>query len=257
MRPTALITGASGGIGYEFAHLFAKAGYHLIIVARSEDKLRELQDELGDHPVTVIVEDLSKQGAAKRIYDVVHRHELTVEVLVNNAGFGLNGDFDSINLKEQQDMLQVNINALTELTYYFLPDMKKAPLFDIPKGILNISSTAAFQPGPKMAVYYASKAYVLSFSEALVEELQGTGITVTTLCPGATETNFFKRANAENTKLTKSQMTADDVAKAGFLGFVKGKRVVVPGALNTSAAVMSKFLPRSTTAKIAHYIDKE
>ncbi|UOQ43791.1 SDR family oxidoreductase [Halobacillus salinarum] len=256
MKPTALITGASGGIGYELAHLFAKAGYNLIIVARSEDKLIALKNELHDHPVTVIAQDLSKTGGAEKLYNRVKELGHTVQVLVNNAGFGLNGKFDELPLAEQQQMLQVNVASLTELTHLFLPDIKAAPLFDIPKGILNVASTAAFQPGPRMAVYYASKAYVLSFSEALVEELQGTGVTVTTLCPGATETNFFKRANAENTKLVNTTMSAEAVAKSGFLGFVKGKRVVIPGTLNQTLSIAAKVMPRSFSAKLAHYVDK-
>ncbi|MFD1020715.1 SDR family NAD(P)-dependent oxidoreductase [Thalassobacillus hwangdonensis] len=256
MKPTALITGASSGIGYEFSKLFAKAGYGLIIVARSEDKLIKLKEELGDHPVLILTQDLSKPGAAKELYEKVRQQGRTVEVLINNAGFGLNGDFDELAMEKQQEMIQVNITALTELTHYFLKDMKNAPLFDIPKGVLNVASTAAFQPGPKMAVYYASKAYVLSFSEALVEELRGTGVTVSTLCPGATETNFFSTAQADHIKLRNNTMSAEAVARAGFLGFVKGKRVVIPGAVNKSGAYLAKFMPRSTGAKIAHYVDK-
>jgi len=256
MKPTALITGASGGIGYEFARLFAKSGYNLIVVARSEDKLMQLKEELGEHPVTIIPHDLSEPGAAEVLYSKVKELGLTVEVLVNNAGFGLNGQFDELPLLDQQKMLQVNVNTLTELTHLFLQDIKKAPLPDIPKGVINVASTAAFQPGPKMAVYYASKAYVLSFSEALVEELRGTGITVSTLCPGATDTDFFKTAKAEHTKLVNSTMSPVDVAKAGFLGFVKGKRVIVPGAANQSMVYASKFIPRSTATKLAHYMDQ-
>ncbi|MFC7322893.1 SDR family NAD(P)-dependent oxidoreductase [Halobacillus campisalis] len=255
MKPTALITGASGGIGYEFAHLFAKAGYNLIIVARSELKLQQLKSELDGHSVTIIAKDLSRPGAAKELYHQVRDHGKTVEVLVNNAGFGLNGPFEDLPLKDQQNMLQVNVQALTELTHYFLPDMKESPLYDIPKGILNVASIAAFQPGPRMAVYYASKAYVLSFSEALVEELKDTDLTVSTLCPGPTSTNFFKNAKAEHTKLVNRTMTAKQVANAGFLGFIKGKRVVVPGTMNLSLSYTTKFVPRSLAAKLAHYMD--
>ncbi|MBH0231165.1 SDR family NAD(P)-dependent oxidoreductase [Halobacillus yeomjeoni] len=255
MKPTALITGASSGIGYEFSHLFAKAGYNLILVARSEDKLNQLKEELGEHPVTIIPHDLAEPDAAGVLYDKIKDLGMRVEVLVNNAGFGLNGQFDELPLLDQQKMLQVNVNALTELTHYFLQDIKDSPLYDIPKGVLNVASTAAFTPGPKMAVYYASKAYVLSFSEALVEELKGTGITVSTLCPGATDTNFFKTAKAEHTKLVKSTMTPEAVAKAGFLGFVKGKRIVIPGSANVSMAIATKVFPRSLTTKVAHYID--
>ncbi|ELK48860.1 SDR family oxidoreductase [Halobacillus sp. ACCC02827] len=256
MKPTALITGASGGIGYELARLFAKSGYNLIVVARSEARLEALKQELDGHPVTIIVQDLSEPGAAQQIYDRVKELGLTITVLVNNAGFGLNGIFDELPLADQQQMLQVNVNALTELTHLFLPEIKAARFRSIPKGILNVASTAAFQPGPRMAVYYASKAYVLSFSEALVEECRDTSVTITTLCPGATETEFFKRAKAEHTKLVYSTMKPETVAKSGFLGFVKGKRVVIPGMANQGMAYASKLLPRSLAAKLAHYVDR-
>ncbi|MYL72726.1 SDR family NAD(P)-dependent oxidoreductase [Halobacillus litoralis] len=255
MKPTALITGASGGIGYEFARLFAKSGYNLIVVARSEDKLQQLKEELDGHPITIIPQDLSEPGAAEVVYSKVKELGLNVTVLVNNAGFGLNGLFEDLPLLDQQKMLQVNINALTELTHLFLPEIKSARFRSIPKGVLNVASTAAFQPGPKMAVYYASKAYVLSLSEALVEELKDTSVTVTTLCPGATDTNFFKAAKAEHTKLVNSTMSPESVAKSGFLGFVKGKRVVIPGMMNQGLAYASKLIPRSFAAKLAHYVD--
>ncbi|MGP4060847.1 SDR family NAD(P)-dependent oxidoreductase [Halobacillus sp. H74] len=255
MKPTALITGASGGIGYELAKLFAKSGYNLIVVARTEEKLLQLKTELEGHPVTIIPQDLSEPGAAEIVYDKVKELGLTVSVLVNNAGFGLNGYFEELPLLDQQKMLQVNVNALTELTHLFLPEIKAARFRSIPKGVLNVASTAAFQPGPKMSVYYASKAYVLSLSEALVEELKDTSVTISTLCPGATDTNFFKTAKAEHTKLVNSTMSSESVAKAGFLGFVKGKRVIIPGTANQSMAYLSKWLPRSVSAKFAHYID--
>ncbi|MCA1024099.1 SDR family NAD(P)-dependent oxidoreductase [Halobacillus litoralis] len=256
MKPTALITGASGGIGYELSLLFAKAGYNLIVVARSQDKLEKLRHELDGHPVTILPQDLSEPGAAQIVYDKVKELGLNVTVLVNNAGFGLNGLFEDLPLLDQQKMLQVNVNALTELTHLFLPEIKAARFRSIPKGVLNIASTAAFQPGPKMAVYYASKAYVLSFSEALVEELKDTHVTVSTLCPGATETNFFKTAQAEHTKLVKQTMTPEAVAKSGFVGFVKGRRVIIPGPANQTMAYASKLLPRSWAAKAAHYMDQ-
>lgn len=255
MKPTALITGASGGIGYELSHLFAKAGYHLIVIARSEDKLNQLKEELNDHPVTIIPQDLSEPGAAEVVYSKVKELGLTVTVLVNNAGFGLNGMFEDLPLLDQQKMLQVNVNALTELTHLFLPEIKAARFRSIPKGVLNVASTAAFQPGPKMAVYYASKAYVLSLSEALVEELKDTSVTISTLCPGATETNFFKAAQAEHTKLVSSMMSPASVANSGFIGFVKGKRVIIPGSINLGMAYTTKLIPRSLAAKLAHYVD--
>ncbi|MBM7553748.1 SDR family NAD(P)-dependent oxidoreductase [Thalassobacillus pellis] len=257
MIPTALITGASGGIGKEMARLFAKAGYHLIIVARSEEKLKQLQSELDGHQVTIIVQDLTEADAAKKVYENIRAAGRTVEVVINNAGFGLNGYFEDIPLEEQLEMLRINVHTLTALSHYFLKDMKNAPLRNIPRGIINVASTAAFQPGPKMAVYYASKAYVLSLSEALAVELRETGVTVTALCPGATATNFFKTARAEHTRLTNRTMTPSIVAKAGFLGFVKGKRIVIPGLRNQTGSLAAKFLPRSLAAKLALYMDSE
>ncbi|CDQ20419.1 hypothetical protein SAMN05192559_105318 [Halobacillus karajensis] len=255
MKPTALITGASSGIGEELARLFAKSGYNLIVVARSENKLNQLKEQLDEHPVTIIPQDLSEHGAAESVYRKVKELGLSITVLVNNAGFGLNGQFEELSLLHQQKMLRVNINALTELTHLFLPEIKAARFRSIPKGVLNVASTAAFQPGPKMAVYYASKAYVLSLSEALVEELKETNVTISTLCPGATETNFFRKAHADHTKLVKNTMSAETVAKSGFLGFVKGKRVIVPGVKNKGMVYASKFFPRSLSAKLAHYVD--
>ena len=255
MNLTALITGASSGLGYEFAKLFSNQGYDLIVVARNENKLQELKEELSATQVTVIPKDLSLPNAAEELYKDIQDKGLTVHTLVNNAGVGLNGEFEQLSLKAQQDMIQVNILALTDLTYHFLPDMKHHANKGHKAGILNIASTAAFQPGPKMAVYYASKAYVLSFSEALVDELAGTGIQVTTLCPGATKTNFFHTAKAEHTKLTKNTMNPFVVAKAGFEGFMNGKRVIIPGSFNTVGAYAAKFLPRSLASKIAKNIN--
>ncbi|WP_345242902.1 SDR family oxidoreductase [Pontibacillus salipaludis] len=251
MNPTALITGASSGLGYEFAKLYAANGYNLIITARNEEKLQKLKDELNHIEVTIIPKDLSQPGASKELYQHALDKDLTISALVNNAGFGLNGYFDELSLQEQQDMLQVNITALTELTHYFLPSLKKAANQGLPAGILNVASTAAFQPGPKMAVYYASKSYVLSFSEAMAEELKGSNVHVTTLCPGATETNFFKTAKAENSKLTSSTMSPQMVAKAGFEGYMKKQRVIVPGRVNRVSALAAKFVPRSVAARIA------
>ncbi|QST00521.1 SDR family oxidoreductase [Pontibacillus sp. ALD_SL1] len=251
MNPTALITGASSGLGYEFAKLYAANGYNLIITARNEEKLQKLKDELNHIEVTIIPKDLSQPEASKELYQYVVDKDLQVSALVNNAGFGLNGYFDELSLQEQQDMLQVNITALTELTHYFLPSLKKAANQGLSAGILNVASTAAFQPGPKMAVYYASKSYVLSFSEAMAEELKDSNVHVTTLCPGATETNFFKTAKAENSKLTSSTMSPQMVAKAGFEGYMKKQRVIVPGRINRVSALAAKFVPRSVAARIA------
>lgn len=180
MPKTALITGATSGLGYEFVKLFAKDGYNLVIIARNKQKMEQIKQSFQSIDVTVIAKDLSAPNAVKEVFKEVEKQGISIDVLVNNAGFGLLGNFDELDIQKQLDMIQLNVAALTELTYYVLPKMKQKN-----EGkILNIASTAAFQPGPLMAVYYATKAYVLSFSEALVEELSESAVTVTTLCPG-------------------------------------------------------------------------
>lgn len=253
MRKTALITGASTGFGYEFVKLFVKDSYDLILVARSIDKLEDIKKEFDGIHITVIQKDLTQKSSVKELYSEIKEKGLNVDVLVNNAGFGLLGEFHKLDLERQMDMIQLNVSALTELTHYVLQDMKQRGSGKI----LNVASTAAFQPGPLMAVYYATKAYVLSLSEALVEELKGSNITVTTLCPGPSKTNFAKAANIEKTKLFAKVMGADVVARIGYNALMKGKRVVITGTLNKFAACASKFLPRSYIAKIVKGISRE
>ncbi|WP_017380329.1 SDR family NAD(P)-dependent oxidoreductase [Paenisporosarcina sp. TG-14] len=250
MKKTALITGATSGLGYEFVQLLAKDQYDLIVVARNEEQLVKIQAKFPKVNVTSIAKDLSKTNAVKELVAEISEKQLHVDVLINNAGFGLLGKFDELNVAKQLEMIQLNITALTELTHAFLPEMKKQNSGKI----MNVASTAAFQPGPMMAVYYATKAYVLSFSEALVEELAGTGVTVTTLCPGATKTNFGAVANVEQTKMFSKAMDASTVAVIGYQGMQQGKRVVITGSSNKVVAVAAKFLPRSATAKIAKYV---
>lgn len=253
MGKTALITGASSGIGYEFVKLFAGSGYDLVVVARNTRKLFEIQEVFSDVKVTAITKDLSEQGAAQEIYNELAEKGIEVDVLVNNAGFGLMGKFDELPVAKQMGMIHLNVAALTELTHYVLPGMKQRK-----RGrVLNVASMAAFLPGPLMAVYYATKAYVLSFSEGLAEELSGTGVTVTALCPGATKTNFGSVANVEKTKMFSSAMAADVVAKQGFDGLMNGKRVVITGGSNKASAIAAKFLPRRLSAKIAKSITDE
>ncbi|MDX1770964.1 MAG: SDR family oxidoreductase, partial [Planococcaceae bacterium] len=242
MKKTALITGATSGLGYEFVQLLAKEQYNLIVVARNEEKLLSIKSEFPLLNVTTIPMDLSKPGSVRKLVEEIQEKELQVDVLINNAGFGLLGKFDELNVEKQLEMIQLNISALTELTHAFLPQMKKQKFGQI----MNVASTAAFQPGPMMAVYYATKAYVLSFSEALVEELVGTGVTVTTLCPGATKTNFGSVANVEKTKMFSKAMDATTVAALGYNGMKNGKRVVITGGSNKIGATAAKFLPRST-----------
>lgn len=253
MNKTALITGASSGFGYEFVKLFAKNNYNLILVARSIDKLQEIKRQFPAIDITVIQKDLTQINAVKNVYDKIKEKGLNVDVLVNNAGFGLLGQFSKLDVDRQVNMVQLNVSVLTELTHYVLQEMLQRNSGKI----LNVASLAAFQPGPLMAVYYATKAYVLSFSEALVEELRGTGITVTTLCPGPSKTNFAKAANVEKTKLFVSPMPADKVAGIGYEAMMKGRRVVIPGRTNKIGAYAAKFLPRGFVARIAKMITVE
>jgi short-subunit dehydrogenase len=233
--------------------LFAKDGYNLVLVARNGKQLEEIKQSFKNIEVTVIPKDLSVLGSPKEVFEEVEKQGINIDVLVNNAGFGLMGGFDELDIQKQVNMIQLNVSALTELTYYFLQKMKLRNS----GRILNVASTAAFQPGPLMAVYYATKAYVLSFSEALVEELAGSSVTVTTLCPGPTKTNFGSVANVEGTKMFSQAMASDIVAKKGYEAMMSGKRVIVTGGFNKAGTLGAKFMPRSLTAKIAKYIAGE
>ncbi|TMD42284.1 MAG: SDR family oxidoreductase [Chloroflexi bacterium] len=244
MSKTALITGASGGIGLELAVVFAQHGFDCVLVARSHDKLSELATRLEqDHHVKtlVVARDLCKPAAVDEIYEEVTAASLIVDVLVNNAGFPVFGLFAETDLQSELDMLAVNVVALTALTKLFLTGM-------VQRGagrILNLASTAAFEPGPLMAVYYASKAYVLSFSEALAHELRGTGVTVTALCPGPTRTGFQKRGAMEDSRLVQGSIAdARSVAIAGYRGLMAGKPLVIPGFANKLVPWLPRLLPR-------------
>jgi uncharacterized protein len=253
MSKTALITGATSGLGFDFVKLFASDGYDLVLVSRNEQKMNEIKKSYSNVNITVIAKDLSKENAAIEVYDEIKKTGLQIDMLVNNAGFGLAGDFDQIDLLQQTEMLNLNINALTQLTHCFIPEMKQRKFGKI----LNVASTAAFQPLPKMAVYSASKAYVLSFSEAIAEELAGTGVTVTTLCPGATKTNFAAVANVENTKMFSRAMNSEKVAKQAYDALLSGKRVVITGGFNKTHAIFAKLLPRKTVVKISKAITSQ
>jgi hypothetical protein len=245
-RPVALVTGASGGIGADLARELAAAGHDLILAARSERALQELAAELqARHGIaaTVITADLAKPGAAAALFAAVEARGRPVEVLVNNAGFGDGGRFDQEDPARIEAMIAVNIAALTSLARLFLPDLVARR-----RGrILNVASTAAFQPGPMMAVYCATKAYVLSLSLALSEELRGSGVTVTALCPGATATNFAAAARVEKNPLfaASSLMVGrpDWVARRGVAALLRGSRLVVPGLANWFGAVMAGVMP--------------
>jgi short-subunit dehydrogenase len=236
----AIVTGASGGLGLEFAKLLAGDGYDLVLVARSADRLDELANELrSQHHVNVevIALDLGVPEAAARVVERVP----SCDILVNNAGFASNGLFDTIPPARVREELLLDVVTLTELTRSYLPAMRE-------RGsgrILNVASTAGFLPGPFMAVYYASKAYVLSFSQALAEELRGSGVTVTVLAPGATATGFADRADVARTLLFRLP-TADavTVATAGYRGMLAGKDLVIPGFPNQLLALLIRFTPR-------------
>jgi short-subunit dehydrogenase len=252
---TALITGASGGIGYEFAKLFAKDHYNLVLVARSGEKLNQLANELQTQHgirVTVAPIDLAEPAAPKFLFDQLRRERVDVDILVNNAGFGVFGEFSQMPEAEILDQIQLNITALTRLTKLFL-----APMIERGAGrIMNVASTAAFQPGPLMAVYYASKAYVLSFSEALANELRPSGVTVCCFCPGATNTGFAKRAGLEGSRLFKQvgAMNVAAVASDGYRGMMAGRTLVISGMHNWLVAESVRFAPRKLVTAVSRWI---
>jgi uncharacterized protein len=250
-RKTALITGASFGIGMEFARVFAREGYNLVLVARNGDRLRQLASELEKAHSTrslILATDLTEPGAAAYVLDQTTRADIQVDVLVNNAGFGQYGMFADNDLEECLRQIQLNVTTLTHLTRLYLPAMMERKT----GSILNVASTAAFQPGPLMAVYFATKAYVLHFSEALANELRGSGITVTCLCPGATATEFHKRANATGMRLLKfGAMDARTVAEDGYRAMLAGKPVVISGFKNWLLAQSVRFSPRQLVTAIA------
>lgn len=251
-KKTALITGASGGLGEEFARLCAQDKMNLVLVARREDALKKIAAELEkEHgvSVTVIAQDLSAPDAVQTIVGILKKGNVSIDVLINNAGFGSFGKFHEADANQQENMIAVNIAALTALTRALLPEM-------VTRGhgrILNVASIAAFLPGPLMSVYYASKAYVLHFSLAIREELKGAGVTVTCVCPGPTHTGFELHANLGTSKLFKGSnvMKASDVAAKGYAACMKGKPLVTPGILNKLAAFTPRLLPRTLAAIIA------
>jgi len=244
---TALVTGASAGIGVDLAECFARDGYDLILTARSEGPLNEVAQRLASaHGVktTVIAQDLGAIGGGTALANSVRMRGLEPDVLVNNAGYGHAGALTSSDLPTQLGMIDLNVRALVELTYLFWDKM----LANKHGGVLNVASTAAFQPGPLMANYYASKAYVLSFSEALWEEARGTGVNVSCLCPGPTESKFRERAGTGKTRLARVSkvMSAASVARMGYDAWRRNQPVKVTGARNAFQAGMVKYIPRKT-----------
>lgn len=250
----AVITGASSGIGADLAREFAAGGYHLIITARRADRLEALAEELTrDHGVIVkvIPADLAQPGEAVRLHAAIKATGLPIDTLVNNAGFGMRGRFSTLDAARQTEMVTLNVTALTELCRLFLPGMIERGA----GGILNVGSTAAFQAGPYMAVYYATKAYVLSLSEALHEEAKPYGVQVSVLCPGPVATEFAAIADVEGTKLFRNgTLESRAVAKAGFWGYREGHAIIIPSAANKATAWGGRFLPRAVTRRVAGWM---
>ena len=251
-RQTALVTGGSGGIGLELAKVLARHHFDVVLVARRRDSLEAAAGQLeGKFGITahVFASDLTEAGAPQAIFDFLTNENIPIHALVNNAGFGLAGEFVETDVTRELDMIQVNIAALTHLTKLFVPAMVKRQS----GRVLNVASTAAFLPGPLMAVYYATKAYVLSFSEALAEELRNTGVTVTALCPGPTETSFADVAQTSNSRAFKAFGVADaaSVAEYGFDAMMSGKRLAIPGIRNKIVAQANRLAPRALSARLA------
>jgi uncharacterized protein len=253
---TVLITGASGGIGYELAKLFARDRHNLILVARSRDKLADAATELRALGVNLrtYVLDLAAPAAPKFLWDQVHAAGVIVDILVNNAGFGAFGEFAEMSEEQILGQIQLNIVALTELTRLFLPPM----LARRGGRIMNVASTAGFQPGPLMAVYYATKAYVISFSEAIANEVRNSDVTVTCFCPGATRTGFAQRAGNDQSRLFKQlgATSAEKVALDGYRAVMEGRTLSISGVHNWAVAQSTRLAPRKLVTAISRWINE-
>lgn len=255
-RPLALITGASSGIGKAFAELFAADGYDVALAARSVDKLQQLADELTrKHGTTAIViqVDLESPDGPAALHAAIKGRGLVVHALVNNAGYGGFGEFKDTALAGELGMMQLNMNALVILTKLFLPD-----LLSTRGRLMNVASTAAFQPGPYMAVYYATKAFVLSFTEAVASELEGTGVSVTAFCPGPTASGFQEKAAMQKSALVQGRRlpSSESVAAAGYRAMQRGRRVYIPGALNWVMAQSIRFTPRRVVTSLVKFLSR-
>lgn len=256
-KRTALITGASSGIGLELAKQFASHGYNLILTARREQQLKDLAEKLASQfgvTTSTCAADLSTPGGSEKVTRFTTDSALAVDVLVNNAGFGAHGAFSKVQASTHREMIQVNVTSLVELTHFYLPAM----LTNGKGGVMNIASTAAFVAGPLMSVYYASKAFVLSFSEALSNECRGTGVTVSCVCPGATTTEFQARANMTHATLFRGPavMSAEAVARMAYDGFAAGEQLIVTGFLNQIAAFSTRLIPRAAGAELARRLQE-
>ena len=248
-RNYTLITGASTGIGYELAKLFAKDRHNLILVARDEGKLETAKNELSKYNVEVKILslDLSKREDIQGLFNYVEMNKLNVDILVNNAGIGTFGDFSEIEWVKEEALIDINIKVLTKLTKYFLQQIIK----EKNGGILNVASTAAFCSGPRMASYYASKAYVLNLTEAIYEECKNTGVKISCLCPGPVKTGFQGKAGIKKSEAAKKYlMDAEEVAKVSYKDFKKGKLIIIPGMKNKLLVIGNKLLPRRISRKI-------
>ncbi|NND09349.1 MAG: SDR family oxidoreductase [Saprospiraceae bacterium] len=260
MNKWALITGASGGIGTEMAKILAKDGYDLLLVDISETRLQDLQQLVADtSPNTItnlIIVDLCQEEAAIDIYRHVQNEKINLHVLINNAGFGTLGLFPEVQWERDKRMIRLHVETLTHLTKLFLKDM----LNQSEGKILNVASVAGFQPSPLMAVYNATKSYIISFTEAIANEVQGTGVTITVLCPGLTKTGFQKSVGVGNPDFTRKKWLSDEahsVAKLGINGMQAGKVMVIPGILNNILANLHRFLPRRIVTRLARKIQEK
>lgn len=256
MNKIALITGASGGIGYEFAKLLAKNNYDLVMVARNKEKLLEKKEELVNNykiNVKVIVKDLSLKDSPKEIYEEIKLDGINIDTLINNAGFGTFGEYTTVPFERQKSLVDVNVVAVMQLCYLFANDMKKKR-----EGkILNVASIAAFQPGPYMSMYYASKAFILSFTESLNKELKKYNINVTALCPGPVKTNFESNAQMVNSKMFKILSVADPtvVAEKGYKALLKNKAFIVPGFSNKLLTFLNRLCSRKFVRTLSCYVN--
>ncbi|QLH35946.1 MAG: SDR family oxidoreductase [Parachlamydiaceae bacterium] len=247
-----LITGASSGIGEEFVRQYAKKGHSLVITARNEEKLHQLaRDLMNLYKITihVIPQDLALPNAAEELYKKCQDKNLRINLLINDAGIGLISEFESQDLNKIQEMIFINILALTKLCYLFLPQLKENH-----GAILNVASQASFEPTPYMAAYGATKAYVLSFTQALRVELQDTDVEVTALCPGPTYTNFFKRANTTSHVIQFKFRQPAEVVEEAIKGLESGKAITMPGWENNLWTFMTRFMPRSALAKVSQFM---
>lgn len=253
---TVLVTGASSGIGLQLAELFAKGGHDLVIVARREKLLESVASRFKENygiNVTVIPKDLTLKKSPQEIYNEVKALGIEIEILVNNAGFGAVGEFTELDHKRQIDMINLNVNALVSLTKLFLPDMIEKNR----GGILNVGSLAGFQPGPYASIYYATKSFVLSFTEGLYEELKGTDIKVSCLAPGPVNTEFGEVSGLDKSFLFKTgTMSGKEVAEEGYRGFKKGKLIVIPGLGNRLLPLLVRIMPRFIVRMVTARLNK-